>query len=133
MLRHRLALFAATALLCGAAVGCMKPAASVGAAPLVIPVSSVSGPPIAVGGPVDAPHPAQEGDGHAVGEHVMVESHGSWLQATLIERRGDRWLVRYEASWGGARDSLEELVESERIRAPVEHVDEEHSPDDVDP
>ena len=111
----------------------MKPAASAGPAPLVIPVAGVSGPPIAVGGPADAPHPAQEGDGHSAGQHVTVESHGSWLPATLIERRGDRWLVRYDESWGGARDSLEELVEAERIRPPAPHMDEEHSPDDVDP
>jgi hypothetical protein len=128
MPRHWLAFFAAAAL-----TGCMKPAASTGPAPLLIPVAAVSGPPIAIGGPVDTPHPAYESDGHAVGDRVAVESHGSWLQATLIERRGDRWLVRYDAAWGGARDSMEELVETARIRASAPHMDEEHSPDDVDP
>lgn len=133
MLRHRLVVLGAAALLAAALTGCMKPAASAGLAPLVIPVGGVSDRPIAIGGPVDPPPPANESDGHAAGEHVVVESHGSWLPATLLEHRGDRWLVRYEAAWGGALDSLEELVDSTRIRAPVEHAEEEHSPDDVDP
>jgi hypothetical protein len=63
----------------------------------------------------------------------MVESRGSWLGATLVERRGDRWLVRYDERWGGARSSLEELVETRRIGPPAPPTDEEHSPDDVDP
>ena len=133
MLRHRLAFLAAAALLAGAAAGCMKPAASAGAAPIVIPVAGVDGAPLAIGAPADPPHSSNADDGHAVGERVAVESHGTWLPATLIERRGDRWLVRYDAAWGGARDALEELVERHRIRVPVERVDEDHTPDDVDP
>jgi len=133
MLCHRLAFLGAAALVAAAPTGCMKPAVSAGPAPLVIPVAGVSGPPIAIGASVDPPHPAQESDGHVAGEHVMVVSHGSSLPATLVERRGDRWLVHYDAAWGGALDSLEELVETARIRPPAEHMDEEHSPDDVDP
>ncbi|MDB5215552.1 MAG: hypothetical protein JWO86_3479 [Myxococcaceae bacterium] len=133
MLRHRLAWFAAAALLLGAFAGCMKPAASSPAAPLVIPVAAVDAPGIAAGATIDAPHSSAPDDGYAVGERVAVESHGSWLPATLIERRGDRWLVRYDAAWGGAREALEELVERDRIRVSVEHVDEEHTPGDVDP
>jgi len=133
MLRHWLASLGAAGLVTGAAAGCMKPAPSGGAAPLVIPVAGVHGQPVAIGGPADQPHASHPDDGHAAGEHVMVESQGSWLPATLIERRGDRWLVRYDAAWGGARDALEELVETARLRPPVEHMDEEHSPDDVDP
>jgi hypothetical protein len=135
MLRHRLACLAAAALLAGAASGCMKASASgpSAAAPILIPVAGVSASPLAIGAPADPPHSSNEDDGHAVGERVAVESHGSWLPATLIERRGDRWRVRYDAAWGGARDVLEELVEHHRIRVHVEHVEEEHTPDDVDP
>jgi hypothetical protein len=135
MLRPRLAYLAAAALLAGVASGCMKASASgpSAAAPIVIPIAGVRGSPLAIGAPADPPRSSNDDDGHGVGERVAVESHGSWLPATLIERRGDRWLVRYDAAWGGARDALEELVERHRIRVAVEHVDDDHTPDDVDP
>ncbi len=135
MMRRSLALFGAAGVLLGVATGCMKPAANAGPAPLVIPVGGVSAPPLAVSGPVDAPHPAFASDGYDPGDRVVVESGGSWLPATLIERHGDRWLVRYEAGWSGsaARDSQEEMVERARIRVVAPHQDEEHSPDDADP
>ena len=130
MLQDRLAFFECVS---GALAGCMKTAAPGPAAAIVIPVGAVSGPPVAIGGAAESPHFANENDGHVAGEHVLVESHGTWLPATLVERHGGRWLVHYAASWGGALDSLEELVESARIRPPVEPMEQEHSPDDGDP
>ena len=135
MLRHRLAFLAAAAFLAGGASGCMKQTASgpSAAAPICIPVVGVRATPLGISAPADPPRSSTDDDGRAVGERVAVESHGSWLPATLVERRGDRWLVRYDAAWGGARDVLEELVERHRICVAVEHVDEEHTPEDVDP
>jgi hypothetical protein len=66
-------------------------------------------------------------------ERVLVELHGTWLTATLIERRGDRRLVHYDERRGATRDSWEELVESERIRLPIAPIDDAMRPDDVDP
>lgn len=129
MLRH-----AVLVLLVGLGSGCMKAAAPpAGVAPLVIPVAEVRGGAVAIGAPPEGPRPSPADDGHRPGEHVTVESRGSWLTATLLERRADRWLVRYDERWGGARDALEELVETRRIGAPAPPADEEHSPDDVDP
>ena len=133
MVHDRLALFVMGLVMGGALTGCMKPAASGPAAPIVIPVGAVSGVPVAIGGAAESPHFANENDGHAAGEHVLVESHGTWLPATLVERHGGRWLVHYSASWGGALDTLEELVESARIRPAAPPMDQEHSPDDGDP
>ena len=136
MLHDRLAVFViAGSMTAGAltSTGCMKPAASRPAAAIVIPVDAVRGAPVAIGGGAESPHFANENDGHVAGEHVLVESHGTWLPATLVERHGGRWLVQYSASWGGALDALEELVESTRIRPAVEPMDQEHSPDDGDP
>jgi hypothetical protein len=137
MLHDRLALFVIAGSMmmasAGAGTGCMKPAAPRPAAAIVIPVDTVRGPPLAIGGSAESPHFANESDGHVAGEHVLVESHGTWLPATLVERHGGRWLVHYSASWGGALDALEELVESTRIRPAVEPMDQEHSPDDGDP
>lgn len=131
--RRCLALAALVLAAPGALAGCMKPAASAGPAPIVIPVAAVGGAPVVVGGAADNPHAATESDGHVAGEHVVVETHGAWLPATLVERRGGRWLVRYDVAWGGARDALEEVVETARIRASAPPSEEDHSPDDGDP
>ena len=136
MLHDRLALVVSAVVVIGGALtstGCMKPAASRPAAAIVIPVDAVGGAPIAIDGRTESPHFPSENDGHVAGEHVLVESHGTWLPATLVERRGGRWLVHYSASWGGALDVLEELVESTRIRPAAPNMDQEHSPDDGDP
>ena len=133
MVHGRLAFLVSGLGIAGALTGCMKAPASRPAAPIVIAVAEVRGAPAAVGGAAESPHFANENDGHAAGEHVLVESHGTWLPATLVERHGGRWLVHYSASWGGALDALEELVESTRIRPAVELMDQDHSPDDGDP
>jgi hypothetical protein len=131
MLSDRLALFVIAGAL--TSTGCMKPAASRPAEAIVIPVDAVRGAPVAIDARTESPHFPSDDDGHVAGEHVVVESHGTWLPATLVERRGGRWLVHYSASWGGALDALEELVESTRIRPAAPHMDQEHSPDDGDP
>jgi hypothetical protein len=102
---------------------------------VVVPVAAVNGPPIAISGTADAPRPAQNDDEHVPGDRVEVAARGSWLPATLIERRGDRWLVHYDELFvrGAAHGEGEEIVERERIRVPVQPVEEDMGPDDVDP
>lgn len=51
-------------------------------------------------------------DGRATGDLVDVEWRGSWWPATLLERRGARWLVHYE----GYGSDWDEVVTIERIR-----------------
>ena len=95
------------------AVGCMKAGPPGGVPTVVVPVTAVSGSAISLMATADAPHTGRDPDGRATGERVEVEWQGSWLPATLLERRGDRWLVHYEnrgAEW-------DEAVERERIRA----------------
>jgi hypothetical protein len=126
------------ALLAALAPGCMKASAlqsGAGVPVMVVPVAAVSGPPIAIGAAPDAPHPLPDHDDHSVGDRVEVAAHGSWLPATLIERRGDRWLVHYDETFvhGSAAGVPEEIVERERIRVPVQRVDTDLGPDDADP
>jgi hypothetical protein len=114
-------------LLCS---GCMKATAAAPSAPLVVQVTSVSGAGIAVVGPSASEHSSSGPDGHAAGDRVEIEWQGSWLPATLVERRGDRWLVRYET--GEGREFVE-TVERERIRIPVAPADDDSGEVDVDP
>jgi hypothetical protein len=117
-----------------AAIGCAAPGSAGPRAnvPAVVVVALVDGPPISVGGAPMAPHPDDERDGFAVGDRVQIEWQGSWLPATLIERRGDHWLVRYDAG-PDSREDGEEAVARARIRVAVEAADDETGEGDVDP
>lgn len=50
--------------------------------------------------------------GRAEADPVEVEWRGSWWPATLVERRGARWLVHYD----GYGKDWDEVVTLERIR-----------------
>lgn len=112
----------------------MKPAASPAVPVLDVTVATVRGSSPAIAAAPDPPPEPPEPDGHEAGDRVLVELHGTWLPATLIERRGDRWLVHFDERRGPTpRESRAELVESERIRVPLERIEEDTAPDDVDP
>lgn len=116
--------------------GCAKTAAAPGVPILDVSVAPSRAAVLSVAPAPDPPQATPEPDGFEIGERVLVELHGTWLTATLIERRGERWLVHYDERRGAtqdARDSLEELVDSERIRVPIEPIDDDMRPDDVDP
>lgn len=80
---------------------------------LVVPVEALRGPAIVESASAVAPHAEAEPDALDVGDVVEIESNGTWLPATLVEQRGDRWLVLYLATTG---DRIPEVVERERIR-----------------
>lgn len=103
--------------------GCMKAGPPAATPIVVVAVSPVSAPALSVGGPASVPHPVSVADDHLPGDPVEVEWQGSWLPATLVERRGDRWLVRYQAGEDDDREDAEEVVERRRIRVPIEPVD----------
>jgi len=129
---ERLALTLASFALLAAAAGCLhKPGAQANVPTLVV-VDPVDGPAISVLGPATVPRREDDNDGFAVGDRVQIEWQGSWLPATLIGRKGDRWLVRYEAGRDSG-ESGEEAVERERIRVAVEPPDDETGELDVDP
>jgi hypothetical protein len=111
----------------------MKPAAPPAVPTLDVSVATLRGSSPAIAAAPDPPSDALEPDGHEAGDRVLVELHGTWLLATLIERRGDRWLVHFDERRGATRESWAELVESERIRVPLERTEEDMGPDDVDP
>ncbi len=129
----------ASAFGCVAAVllaGCAKGgAAGAGAGPSVIVVAPTNAPPpIVVGGPVDGPRAKRENDDqHVAGAHMLVEWDGTWVPATLIERRGERWLVHYDEGWRPPALPLEELVDSGSIGARMRHAGEPPAKDDEDP
>lgn len=129
----RLAFACLTSCLFFAAGGCMKAGPPAGVPTVVVAVTSVDGPGISVLGAAPVTRPAGESDGYTAGDRVEIEWQGSWLPATLVERRGDRWLVRYEAGEADHREYAEETVERERIRVPVILPDDEAGEVDVDP
>lgn len=132
MRMERLRLAAVLVLFATGGCACQRRAAAPAGVPtVVVAVTVVDGPAIEVLGAAAAAHPAGASDGHASGDRVEIEWLGSWLPATLVERRGDRWLVRYEAGDNG--DYAEETVERERIRLPVAAPDDEVGEVDVDP
>ena len=118
--------------------GCARPGRSPAVPVIVVPVAEITGATLPVPSPTPAPASAGDEDGYARGDRVEVEWQGSWLPATLVERRGDRWRVRYtlgdddETGEPGAV-AAEETVERERIRTPVEPVEDEGDEVDVDP
>lgn len=87
-------------------------------APTVVVVGPASGAPLGPPAGVEAQAPLSS---WVPRERVDVEWHGSWWPATLMERRGQHWLVHYEG-WG---DDWDELVTEGRIR-------EHHEDDKVD-
>jgi hypothetical protein len=93
---------------------------------LEVSVREVEGQPLVT----TAPDPREDGRGQ--GELVDVEWRGSWWPATLLERRGARWLVHYD----GYGDDWNEVVSIERIRDRRMQDDEpviEPMDEDVDP
>lgn len=112
--------------------GCLKAAGPPGVPTVVIPVTAVgesSRTGIDASGKADAPHIGHDADGPAAGDRVEVEWQGSWFPATILERKGDRWLIHYDR-FG---DGWDETVERERIRPRVKPVQDEASEDDGDP
>ena len=82
--------------------------------------------------PLRATDPDPREDGRAEGDLVEVEWRGSWWPATLLERRGARWLVHYD----GYGKDWDEVVVIERIRhrrAPAEEPIVEPIDEGVDP
>ena len=73
---------------------------------VVVPVGAVEAKPIITTGP------EPNNDGRNVGELVEVEWNKSWWNATLVERRGARWLVHYD----GYDSDWDEVVTLDRIR-----------------
>lgn len=118
--------------------GCTKAGRAPALPVIVVPVADVTGPALPPAGPGAPPAPIGDTDGLVSGDRVEVEWQGSWLPATLVERRGDRWRVRYalgdgEDSGEPDTDAAEETVERERIRVPTEPVEDEGVEVDVDP
>lgn len=108
----------------------MKAGAPPGVPTVVVPVTGVGeAAPIAGVASADAPHAPEELDGPEPGDRVEVEWKGSWFPATILERRGDRWLIHYDR-FG---DEWDETVDRERIRARVKAVEDETTEDDGDP
>jgi hypothetical protein len=68
-------------------------------------------------------------DGWAPGDRVEVEWRGSWWPAVLVERRGQLWLIHYEA-YG---DEWDEAVAESRIRPPKASLEPEEPEDETDP
>ena len=116
----------------------MKAPAPGGVPIVVVPVArldekAAAGALVAGNGAAELPRVRRDLDDHSPGDRVEVEQRGSWLPATLIERNGDRWLVHYDERRGAAGDTLDELVEHERIRVPLRPVEDDPGVDDVDP
>jgi hypothetical protein len=125
MLRLRLALGGLACCL----LSCMKAGAPAGVPTMVVPVMAVSGPGISILGEGKSGKAAHDADGRAVGDRVEVELHGSWFPAVLLERRGDKWLVRADRHG----DESDEIVEREHIRMPLEAAPDDFVEDDGDP
>jgi hypothetical protein len=101
------------------ALGCVpnRPPAQ----PSVIFVESVSG-----GAPVPVhDEPGARSVSWEAKEEVEVEWHGSWWPAVVLEKRGHRFLVRYD----GYGAEWDEMVESERVRE--RHILPALEPDDL--
>jgi hypothetical protein len=84
------------------------------------------------GHPLVETEPDPREDGRTSGDLVEVEWRRSWYAATLLERRGARWLVHYD----GYGKEWDEVVAIERIRdrrAPEEEPVLEPMDEDVDP
>ena len=82
--------------------------------------------------PLDASQPDPPDEGHAAGDLVEVEWHGSWWPAVLLERRRSGWQVHYE----GYAKEWDEVVSLARIRDRQARDDEptiEPMDEDVDP
>lgn len=134
----RVAIVAVGGLVAVASGGCTRGRAAPAVPVIVVPVAAVAGPPLPVTGAAPPPASSGDADGYATGDQVEVEWQGSWLPATLVERRGDRWRVRYllgddEDSAEPGGEAAEEIVARERIRIPVEPVEDEGVEVDVDP
>lgn len=122
---------ASTLLALGVALStaaCAKIGPPPGVPTVVVPVASVAGSPIEVGGAGrSASHVAL--DGRGVGDPVDVEWHGSWYPAVLLERRTEGWLVHYE----GYDESYDEVATPSRIRDRSIPIEEDPVVDDSDP
>lgn len=116
-----------------AAAGCTRAAAPAGIPVVVVPVGAVDARSLTVVASAPQAAPPAAADDFAPGDRVEIQWMGSWLPATLVERRGDRWLVRYEAGEDDDREYAEETVERERIRQASPRIYDEGVEVDVDP